>query len=77
MSKGRNDVVWSRNLKCILKPCVIGPLTKCYFNEFLFMQVLTDDKIEYMSGCERLECHGLPDFVFDLPPRGDFEKQSK
>ena len=25
------------------------------------MRVLTHDKIEYINGCEHLECHGLPD----------------
>jgi hypothetical protein len=34
------------DLKCSVKPYVTMPLTKCYFNEFLFMQVLTHDKIE-------------------------------
>jgi hypothetical protein len=29
-----------------VKPYVTGPLTKCYFDEFLFMRVLTRDKIE-------------------------------
>ena len=33
-------------LKCSVKPCVTKPSTKCYFNEFLFMQVLMHDKIE-------------------------------
>jgi hypothetical protein len=29
-----------------VKSYVPGPSTKCYFNEFPFMQVLTHDKIE-------------------------------
>ena len=29
-------------------------------------------KIEQVNGCERSECHGQPDFVLDLPPRGGF-----
>ena len=41
-SKGRpkapsNHVVWSWIPKCSVKSYVIGPSTKCYFNEFLFM----------------------------------------
>jgi hypothetical protein len=55
----QNRVVWSWTLKCSVKPYVIGPSTKCYFIEFLFMLVLTHDKIEYINGCERSECHGL------------------
>jgi hypothetical protein len=34
-------VVWSWILKCSVKSYVLGPSTKYYFNEFLFMQVLT------------------------------------
>ena len=41
-------------LKCIVKSYVTGSLTKCYFNDI--MHVLTHDKIEYVNGCERLEC---------------------
>ena len=33
----QNHVVWSRTLKCSVKPYVTGPSTKCYFNECLFM----------------------------------------
>ena len=38
---------------------MIGPSNKYYFNEFSFKQGLTHDKIEYINGCERSECHGL------------------
>jgi hypothetical protein len=31
---------------CSVKSYVTGPSTKCYFNECLFMRVLTHDKIE-------------------------------
>ena len=55
-----NHVVWSQALKCSVKSYVTGPSTKCYFNEFLFMQVLTHDKIEQTNSCEHSECHGLP-----------------
>ena len=41
----QDHVVWSRTLKCSVKSYVIGPSTKCYFNEFLFMWVLTHNKI--------------------------------
>ena len=37
----QNNVVWSRALKCSVKSYVTGPSTKCYFNVFLFMRVLT------------------------------------
>jgi hypothetical protein len=53
-------VVWSWTLECSVKPSVTGPSTKCYFNEFLFMRVLTHDSIEWINGCEHSECHGLP-----------------
>ena len=42
----QHHVVWPRILKCSVKPNVTGPSTKCYFNECLFMRVLTHDKIE-------------------------------
>ena len=42
----QNHVVWSWTLMRSVKPCAIGPSTKCYFNEFLFMQDPTHDKIE-------------------------------
>ena len=41
-----SHVVWSRTLKCSVKSYVTGPLVKCYFNEFLFMQVFTHNKIQ-------------------------------
>lgn len=31
-----NHVVWSRALEGSVKSCVMGPETKCHFNEFLF-----------------------------------------
>ena len=57
LSKGRrktppNLLVWSRALKCSAKSYVTGPLTKCYFNECLFMWVLTHDKLD---SCEHSE----------------------
>ena len=70
-------VVWSRTLKYSVRPYVTGPLTKCYFNERLFMRVLTHDNIQQINGCERSECHGLPIVVWGLPPRGGCWKQSK
>ena len=42
----QNHVVWSRTLKCSVESYVTGPSTKCYFNVFLFMRVLTHDKIK-------------------------------
>ena len=57
----QNHVSVVQTLKCSVKSYVTGPLTKCYFNEFLSMQVLTHDKVEYTNGCKRSECHGLMD----------------
>ena len=47
-----NYVVWSRILKCSVKSYVTGLSTICYFNEFLFMRVLTHDKIKQNINCE-------------------------
>ena len=44
-------IVWSWTLKCSVKSDVTGPPTKCYFNEFPFMRVLTHDKIEQNNIC--------------------------
>ena len=33
----QNHVVWSRTLKCSVKSYVTGTSTKCYFNEWLFI----------------------------------------
>jgi hypothetical protein len=55
----QNHVVWSRTLKCSAKSYLTGPSTKCYFNEFLVMWVLTHDKIKETNGCERSERHSL------------------
>jgi hypothetical protein len=60
VSKGRPKTppkcaVSSWILKCSVKSYVTGPSTKCYFNEFLFMHVLTHDQIEYINACERSE----------------------
>ena len=45
---------------CSVKSYVTVPSTKSYFNEFLFVWVLTHCEIEAINGCECLECHGLP-----------------
>ena len=42
----QNHLAWSRLLKCSVKSYVSMPSTKCYFNGFLLMWVLTHDKIE-------------------------------
>ena len=52
-----------------VKPYVTGPSTKCYFNEFLFMRILTHDKIEYIDGSERSGVPRSPGFVSGIPPR--------
>ena len=51
VSKGRpktpqSHVVWTQTLKCSVKSYVTGPQPIGYFNEFLFMQVRTNNKIE-------------------------------
>jgi hypothetical protein len=66
----QHHVVWSWTLNCSVKSYVTGPSTKCYFNDFWFMRVLTHDKIKWINGCEHSECHGLLVFLLDLPPRG-------
>ena len=67
----QNHVVWSRILKCSVKSYVIGPSTKCYFNEFLFMQVRAHDKIPIH---QQLWAFGVPwspnSFAIGLPPSG-------
>ena len=73
----QDHVIWWRALKCSVKSCVTGPSTKCYFNEFLFMRVLTHDKIESK---QRLWAFGMswsPNFMLGLPPRGGFWNRSK
>ena len=53
VSKGRPNtppkscsVRGHKTLKCSVKSYVTGPSTKCYFKEFIFMWVLTHDKLE-------------------------------
>ena len=46
LSHLQNHVVWSQTLKCSVKLYVTMPSTKCYYNEFLFMRILTHDTIE-------------------------------
>ena len=79
VSKGRPKtlVVGSSTLKCSVKPYVAGLSTKCCFNEFCFMQVLTHDKKERIK--VRLWAFGVPwspGFALGLPPRGGFESSS-
>ena len=63
----QNHVVWSRILKCSVKPWyVTRASTKCYFNE--------------VEQIKRLCTFGMsrsPGFVLGPPPRGGFWKQSK
>ena len=49
----QNHVMWTRTLKCSVKPYVTGSSNKCYF---LFMRICTHDKID---GCKCSECHGV------------------
>ena len=73
----QNHILWSRILNCSVMSYVIGPSTKCYFNEFLFMPVLTHDKIELINGLWAFGVPWSPGFVLGLPPRGGFWKWSK
>jgi hypothetical protein len=71
----QNHVERSRILKCSVKPYVTRPSTKCYFNEFLSIRILTHDRIN-----QRLWAFGVPwspNFVLGLPPKSGFWKQSK
>ena len=57
----QNYATWSRILECSVKSYQSGPSTKCNFNEFLLMRVLT-----------RFWAFGVPwspGFVLSLPPR--------
>jgi hypothetical protein len=52
----QHHVMWSRILECSVKSLyVTGPSTECYFDGFLFKQVLTHDTIERTNSCERSE----------------------
>ena len=67
-------VVWSRILTCSVKPYVTGHSTNCYFNEFMFMRILTHEKNIITR---RLWAFGMPwspRFVLGLPPRVKFLK---
>jgi hypothetical protein len=74
----QNHVLWSQILKCSVKSYVTMPSTKCYFNEFLFIQILTHDKFRIN---QRLWAFGMPEspngFLLGLLPRAGFWKQSK
>ena len=77
MGYGISTLLWSRTLECSVEVICDWSSTKCYFNEFLFLRVITHDEIEWIYGCERSECHGLPVFLLGLPQRGGCWKQSK
>ena len=47
-----SSVVWSHTWP--------GPQPDAISMNFYSCGVLTDDKIEWINGCERMECHGLP-----------------
>ena len=69
--------MWSHALKCSVKSYAIGPSINCYFNEVVFMRILTHDKIKQTNGCECFGVPWSPGFVLGLPPRGGFWKWSK
>ena len=73
VSKGRPTtppnsykLVWSQTFKCSVKSYVIGPSIKCYFDEFLFVQIFMHGQIEWINGCERLGVSWSPGFVLGL-----------
>ena len=70
----QHHVVWSQIFKCSVKSYVTRPSTKCYFKEFLFMQVLTHDKNRINQELWAFGVPWSPGFVLGLPPRGDFWK---
>ena len=71
----QNHVVWLPTLKCSVKSYVTGPSTKCSFKKFLFMRVLTHDKIDQQLWAFKVPWS--PSLVLGLPPRGGFGKESK
>ena len=73
----QSHVVWSRILNCSVKSNVVGPSTKCYFNEFLFMRVLTHDKNKINQWLWAFTLPWSPVFVLGLPPRGGYGQVSK
>jgi hypothetical protein len=72
-----NHVARSRTLKCSVKSYVTDPQPKCHFNEFLFMQVLTLDKIKWINDSEHSECHGLPVLCWAYLQKVVFENSPK
>ena len=68
----QNHVVWSWILKCSVKSYVTGPSSKCYFNECLFMRVLTHDKNRIN---QRMWAFRVP-WSLGLPSRGGFENSA-
>ena len=71
----QNHVVWSQTRKCSVMSYVTGPSTKCYFNEFLSMRVLTHGKKKGIN--QRLWAFAVRwslGFVLGLPPRGGYWK---
>jgi hypothetical protein len=66
----QNHVVWLRILKCSVKPYVLGPSVECYFNEFVFIRILT---LEYdKSTVVSVWSVVVSRYVLGLPPRGGF-----
>ena len=68
----QNHVVCSRILKCSVMSYVTRPSTKCYFNEFPFMWVLTHDTNRRNERMWEFGVPWSPGFVLSLPPRGGF-----
>ena len=73
----QNQVLWSWTLKCSVKSYVTGASTKCYFNEFLFMRVLTHDKNRMNWRLWAFEVPWSPGSMLGLTPIGGFWKQSR
>ena len=51
-----------------------GPSNECYFNDILFVRVLTHDQLELIDGCEPFGVPWSPGFMVGLPPKSGFWK---
>jgi hypothetical protein len=69
----QNHVVWSWILKCSVEWYVTEPSTKCYFDDFLFMWILTHDKSRIYQWFWAFEMPWSPRFVLGLPQEVVFE----
>ena len=69
----QNHGLWSRIFKCSVKPYVTGPSTKCYFNEFLFMQGPHTWSNIINKQLWNFGFSWSPGFALGIPPRSGFK----